>query len=321
MPAGIEWKPRQYSFELNEKTQPRRLDLEVKGAQIEQAIYEFTASVASCASCHVYNKETKLFLSSPQVEVLNLCAPGRDAYGVRLAIAKGGKRPKEFGGHDVTVFELKRNDPRELDRELLIQAKKRLELLKSETLLDKAKLEAEMKAILDRLQELSQRKAEKLDGSDLHRAQDALELAEAELQRAKVNSAAALQVANASVAELAKAKAKVAKLQKTLVDLKSSKQTPGAEPSRSEYTIHVRTLTAAEKVIRVKVAGNDTVLEGLVYAADDVPLKSDRVNVWIVRGGEILPVDLPGIIKKGKTETNYQLKAGDRLFIQAKAEK
>ena len=87
------------------------------------------------------------------------------------------------------------------------------------------------------------------------------------------------------------------------------------------FTVHVRTLTAAEKVIRVKATGKETVLEGLVYAADDVPLKSDGVSVWVVRDKVLLPVDLPGITKNGVTKTNYVLKAGDQLFVQVKPAK
>lgn len=67
----------------------------------------------------------------------------------------------------------------------------------------------------------------------------------------------------------------------------------------------------------MKATGNETVLEGLTYAAEEVLLKSDAVSVWVARGKEVLPVDLAGI-RKGETKTNYVLKPGDQLFVQAK---
>jgi hypothetical protein len=88
----------------------------------------------------------------------------------------------------------------------------------------------------------------------------------------------------------------------------------------SVFTIHIRTLTAAEKVIRVKATGKQTVLEGLVHAADDVSIKSDALSVWVVREKTVLPVDLPAILK-GDAKTNHVLKAGDQLFVQVKPAK
>lgn len=67
----------------------------------------------------------------------------------------------------------------------------------------------------------------------------------------------------------------------------------------------------------MKATGNETVLEGLTYAAEQVLLKSDAVSVWVARDKTILPADLAGI-RKGETKTNHVLKPGDQLFVQAK---
>jgi hypothetical protein len=88
-------------------------------------------------------------------------------------------------------------------------------------------------------------------------------------------------------------------------------------PAGEVFTVHVRSLTAAEKVIRVKATGKDSVLEGLTYAAEAVAIKSDAVSVWVVRDRAILPVDLAAI-RKGDAKTNHALKPGDQLFVQVK---
>jgi len=41
----------------------------------------------------------------------------------------------------------------------------------------------------------------------------------------------------------------------------------------------------------------------------------------VVRGGDVMPVDLAGILQKGETGTNYVLKPGDQLFVQVKVGK
>ena len=86
------------------------------------------------------------------------------------------------------------------------------------------------------------------------------------------------------------------------------------------FTVHVRTLTAAETVTRVKAIGSQTVLDALVHV-DGVSVKPDAVSARIVRDGAVMPVDLPGIVNNGSTTSNYALQAGDRLFIQVKVAK
>ena len=146
------------------------------------------------------------------------------------------------------------------------------------------------------------------------------------VQRAKLlrqEAEAQFEAARAQL-EVAAKKAEVARqnlglAESALVQLEK----PPAPPAKDGpvFTVHVRTLTAAEKLIRVKATGNETVLDALEYVADDALLKSEGVSSWVVRGKTVLPVDLPGLLKHGKTTTNYQLFAGDLLFVQVKPAK
>jgi hypothetical protein len=96
---------------------------------------------------------------------------------------------------------------------------------------------------------------------------------------------------------------------------------PAAAKGGEAFTVHIRTLLAAEKVISVKATGKETVLEGLAYAAEDMAIKPEALSVWVVRDKAVLPVDLAAITQKGETRTNYVLKPGDQLFVQARVGK
>jgi len=109
------------------------------------------------------------------------------------------------------------------------------------------------------------------------------------------------------------AKQKVAVAEKAVADAKKPK--PLAEDA--VFTVHVRPLTEAEKVIRVKATGKETVLEGLAYATEAAAIKSGEVSVWVVREKVVIAVDLNAILK-GDAKTNVTLKAGDQLFVQVK---
>jgi polysaccharide export outer membrane protein len=70
-----------------------------------------------------------------------------------------------------------------------------------------------------------------------------------------------------------------------------------------------------QTVIRLPVTGNDTVLDVIgqvhrIWVARPAPSPSKEV--------QILPVDWVGMITQARTDTNYQLFPGDRLFVQAK---
>jgi polysaccharide export outer membrane protein len=78
-------------------------------------------------------------------------------------------------------------------------------------------------------------------------------------------------------------------------------------------------------VLRLPITGNDTVLDALSQIGGLTPLSSKH-RIWISRPtpagsecDEILPVDWVGITTRGRTETNYQLLPGDRLFVQGNA--
>ena len=91
------------------------------------------------------------------------------------------------------------------------------------------------------------------------------------------------------------------------------------------YTVHVRELTAPEKVIRLQ----RTDLHCMVDAVDSLkrqPGDLERMDMWIVRrveGGKtrVLRVDLTAITQRGSSSTNYQIFDGDRLFLQARPAK
>ena len=104
------------------------------------------------------------------------------------------------------------------------------------------------------------------------------------------------------------------------------KTVPGRSPPTTkspvkagEVTVHVRTATAAEKVVTLMATG-DTVLDALKRAGGEAGFKMDAASVWVVRDNAILTVDLEAI-KKGDAKTNYPLQAGDKVFIQAKVAK
>ncbi len=287
-------KQRAFSFAVDDGKSPRTIDLVAPNKPVARGIYEFTAPAKSCAACHeVKGKAHPDFRDLPDV-----CAPGLKAGAaqlrLRLALSIDGTRPVKFGGPGVIVFEMTR--PADADRD---GERARREQIESE--------------VAARHQERLARVAELL--------------AEREVERATLQyQQAAVQVENAqakhldATKQLKEAKDKLVAAEKAAADLK--KPQPGAPANPGEvFTVHVRTLFAAEKVIRVKATGKETVLEGLVYAADDVPLKTDGVSVWVVRDKVVLPVDLAAITKNGVTKTNYVLKAGDQLFVQVKPAK
>jgi RNA polymerase sigma factor (sigma-70 family) len=149
-----------------------------------------------------------------------------------------------------------------------------------------------------------------LSRAELDRAKATLAMAEAQLDRANLQ----LDAARWAV--------EVAKKAAALADEKARLGLPGNPPATpaasGTFTVHVRPLAAAEKVISVKATGKETVLEGLVYAAEEMAIKADSLTVWVVRNKEILPVDLVAITQKGIAATNYTLKSGDQLFVQVK---
>jgi hypothetical protein len=94
-----------------------------------------------------------------------------------------------------------------------------------------------------------------------------------------------------------------------------------ARPLR-EGSVHIRTATEPEQVLRRALDGPEPVLDVL---GDVAPKVGDfrQVDVWVVRKGvngkpEILPVDWVGMHERGHRDSNYILEHGDRLFVQSR---
>ena len=75
-----------------------------------------------------------------------------------------------------------------------------------------------------------------------------------------------------------------------------------------------------DQILRVPVTGNDMVLDALSQVNGLSRVSSK--NIWVARPApdgsdceQILPVNWDAIVKGGATATNWQLMAGDRLFI------
>jgi RNA polymerase sigma factor (sigma-70 family) len=134
---------------------------------------------------------------------------------------------------------------------------------------------------------------------------------EQQLDRKSARLAAAQALIDDARGELEREKMRTAEAQRKLAAAK-----PG-----EEFTVRVRPLAAAEKVIRVRATGKETVMEGLAYAAEDMAIKADALSVWLVRGREVLLVDLVAITQKGDAKTNHTLMPGDKLVVQVRVGK
>jgi polysaccharide export outer membrane protein len=78
-----------------------------------------------------------------------------------------------------------------------------------------------------------------------------------------------------------------------------------------------------EQVVRVPLTGNETVLDA-VSQINGLPAVASKKGVWVARPTpsgqskcDILPVDWKGIARSGRTDTNYQVMAGDRIYVMA----
>jgi polysaccharide export outer membrane protein len=78
------------------------------------------------------------------------------------------------------------------------------------------------------------------------------------------------------------------------------------------------------QIVRAPITGNETVLDA-ISQINGLPQQSSRKKIWIARpappgattGDQILPIDYKAIAMAGRTDTNYQLLPGDRLYIMA----
>ncbi|HVL13941.1 MAG TPA: hypothetical protein VM529_15335, partial [Gemmata sp.] len=306
--SGGNRRREEFRIVVDADANPKTIDLIASGKPVGKGIYEFIAPSTTCASCHTGPVGT---FKPPIPDLIGLCVPGFKASHqqagakVRLAFATAGPRPTKFAGgaEGVIEFVLERVADVKDDRAALSREAARLE-----TFLKGAGTTDERNAAALRLAEL--------------RVEEARQ--EEKAARARVDRAYA-QLVEENMAltlvfrKLQAAQEKLDEAEKAIA--KDGKAPPAPAKAGDSFTVHVRPLAAAEKVIRVNATGNETVLEGLAYAAEDMAIKPDVLTVWVVRGGDVMPVDLAGILQKGETGTNYVLKPGDQLFVQVKVGK
>ncbi|MGC4002042.1 MAG: polysaccharide biosynthesis/export family protein [Pirellulales bacterium] len=74
-----------------------------------------------------------------------------------------------------------------------------------------------------------------------------------------------------------------------------------------------------DNIVRVPITGKETVLDAIVAVGGVSRLNDSRI--WVARPNpgigcdQILPVNYGDVVKGGNPETNFQLMAGDRVFI------
>ena len=78
-----------------------------------------------------------------------------------------------------------------------------------------------------------------------------------------------------------------------------------------------------QQVMKLPCTGNETVLDAISMVGGLTPVSSQH-RIWVARPGpacckndQILPVDWVALSTRGRTETNYQLLPGDRLYVAA----
>jgi polysaccharide export outer membrane protein len=78
-----------------------------------------------------------------------------------------------------------------------------------------------------------------------------------------------------------------------------------------------------EQISRLPVTAKTTVLDALGQVGG-LPVHLNKNMMWLVRPAPsgscqamILPIDYKGIVRRGETETNYQILPGDRLYVKA----
>jgi uncharacterized protein (TIGR03067 family) len=301
-------KQEEYRIAVDARRTPAAIDFIKPGKPVGHGIFEFTASSQTCLFCHVAPLPGAKS-SDPHVGFESCatchkngfnqarpsdrhgfitCLPGaRFATGLRLALALNGSRPTKFGGGEgVIEFRLKRigGGNAAFSQDLKDWLVPHNGLVRDDPNVNLIQAQADEQHALGELQQSQ---------VQLNQAEAVVELAKVKLQQARLRLAEARKAA----------------------DAKNPPQPVSPKPA--EFTIHVRTLLAAEKVIPM-TAGSHTVLDAFASAFKDAPVSVSDVSSWIVRNGKVMPVNLAGIVEKGNTTTNYVLLPGDRLFIQQK---
>jgi polysaccharide export outer membrane protein len=93
--------------------------------------------------------------------------------------------------------------------------------------------------------------------------------------------------------------------------------------SKVFYLINDGGGVAGEQITRLPMTGKTTVLDALSQVGG-LPLHVDKKEMWLVRPAPsgscqamVMPVDYKAIVRKGETDTNYQILPGDRLYVKA----
>jgi polysaccharide export outer membrane protein len=80
-----------------------------------------------------------------------------------------------------------------------------------------------------------------------------------------------------------------------------------------------------QQVYRLPITGNECIIDA-ISALNGLPAVSSKHHIWLARPqpgcnscDQVLPVDWNGIVECGRTETNYQLFPGDRVYVKADA--
>jgi hypothetical protein len=72
-----------------------------------------------------------------------------------------------------------------------------------------------------------------------------------------------------------------------------------------------------DQVYRFPATGSETVV-GAIFHVTDGALKAIKGRVWLARGsGEVLDVDWRAITQEGRSETNYLIRPGDRVYVES----
>jgi polysaccharide export outer membrane protein len=89
------------------------------------------------------------------------------------------------------------------------------------------------------------------------------------------------------------------------------------------YYLIYDTAGTGEQVVRLPVTGNETVLDAVANLYGLSPV-ANRCRVFVVRPSpachacdQVLPVEWEAIVRRGRTDTNYQLLPGDRVYVEA----
>ncbi len=289
--SGGALKRNEYRIAADANKSPRTINLIQTGKPVGMGIYEFTAPGTTCAKCHSDPLDQ---LIPPLPNVLGLCSPGiKVATQLHLTIAMTGPRPTKFEGTDgVLEFRLTRIGVDRIPNDDLIEDPVRTALVRSRLLRAQKEVQEALAAEEHARAQLAAAKA-----NEAH-AQAKVEVAKRNLELTRAQLEAAEKAAN------------------------PPKPQPVAEGKDDAWiTIHIRPQLVGEKILKIRPEEYSTVLSGIANADKEITIKPDTVTMWLVRDKKVLPIDLTAIFLKGNNSTNYQLRSGDKLFIQFKAEK